>query len=100
MSSPKWDILGFALRCGPMRTSLRGAIYSSVRRELIAERERAQLTQTELAKRLGRSQSFVAKYENGERKLDIADFISVCQALGVPASSLVAKVEQVGESIA
>lgn len=83
-----------------MRTSLRGAIYSSIRRELIAERERARLTQTELAKRLGRSQSFVAKYENGERKLDIADLISICQALGVQASNLVARVEDVRESIA
>lgn len=50
---------------------------------LVSARESANLTQAEVAKRLGRPQSFVAKYEGGERRLDIVEFIEVCTALEV-----------------
>ena len=43
---------------------------------------RAGLTQQELADRLGRPQSFVAKYEGGERRLDVIEFVEVSQAIG------------------
>lgn len=46
-------------------------------------RERAKLTQAELASRLGKPQSFVSKYESGERRLDVIEFILVCNALEV-----------------
>lgn len=49
---------------------------------LIAARDRAGLTQEKLAKRLGKPQSFVAKYEGGERRLDVLEFISVMRAIG------------------
>jgi len=35
-----------------------------------------------LAKKLGGPQSFVAKYENGERRLDLIEFITIAEALG------------------
>ncbi|WP_390349356.1 helix-turn-helix domain-containing protein [Variovorax boronicumulans] len=37
-----------------------------------------------------RPQSFVSKYENGERQLDVIEFLAVCKALGVSAAELVA----------
>lgn len=40
-----------------------------------------QLTQTQVAERLGRPQSFVSKYESGERTLDVVEFVEVCGAL-------------------
>lgn len=40
------------------------------------------MTQGEVAARLGKPQSFVAKYENGERKLDVVEFCDVARALG------------------
>ncbi len=43
----------------------------------------AGLTQAELAKRLGRPQSFVSKYENGERQLDFVELHDVCVALNL-----------------
>lgn len=48
---------------------------------LIAARKKAGLTQAEVAERLHRPQSFVAKYEGGERRLDVIEFIRVATAL-------------------
>ena len=35
-----------------------------------------------LAKKLGRPQSFIAKYEGGERRIDVVEFIAIARALG------------------
>ncbi|MFV0514755.1 MAG: helix-turn-helix domain-containing protein [Jhaorihella sp.] len=42
----------------------------------------AGLTQTELADRLERPQSFVAKYENGERRVEVVEFVQIVSAIG------------------
>lgn len=42
----------------------------------------AGLRQVDLAMRLDRPQSFVAKYESGERRLDFVEFIEIAEALG------------------
>jgi transcriptional regulator with XRE-family HTH domain len=53
-------------------------------RELLTEaRKSADLTQTDLSKRLGRPQSFVSKYERGERRLDVIEFAQVARALEI-----------------
>jgi transcriptional regulator with XRE-family HTH domain len=49
---------------------------------LIATRKKAGLTQQQLAEVLGRPQSFVAKYEGGERRLDVIEFMTIAGALG------------------
>ncbi|KAJ8134482.1 hypothetical protein OY671_012305, partial [Metschnikowia pulcherrima] len=49
---------------------------------LVAVRKSADIRQQALAKKLGRPQSFVAKYENGERRLDIIEFTAIARALG------------------
>ncbi|WP_431274334.1 helix-turn-helix domain-containing protein [Variovorax ureilyticus] len=59
-------------------------------RELLAQaRDDAGLKQAQVAALLKRPQSFVSKYENGERKLDVIEFIEVCKALGVSPSTLI-----------
>lgn len=61
-------------------------------RSLMAElRETAKLPQSELAARLGAPQSFVSKYESGERRLDVIEFVSVCDALGVAPDLILKK---------
>jgi transcriptional regulator with XRE-family HTH domain len=46
-------------------------------------RRRANLTQQELAKRLGKPQSFVSDYERGQRRIDLMEFLIIARALGV-----------------
>lgn len=63
---------------------------------LRACRERAGLRQAELAQRLGRPQSFVSKYESGERRLDLIELQGVCRALGISLQDFVKEFEQNG----
>ncbi|MBA1158451.1 helix-turn-helix transcriptional regulator [Microvirga sp. Marseille-Q2068] len=54
---------------------------------LIAARKTAGLTQTELAKRIGVDQVFISKYENGDRRLDVLEFLTIAEASNInPAS--------------
>lgn len=52
------------------------------------------LRQVDLAQKLGRPQSFVSKYESGERRLDLLEINEICIALHVSLSEVVARVEQ------
>jgi transcriptional regulator with XRE-family HTH domain len=65
----------------------RGAIYTPEYQlflvELRSARERAGITQEELAQRLNKSQGFVTKAETGDRRLDIAQLVLICRALGI-----------------
>ena len=45
-------------------------------------RKSAGLTQEQLARRLKKPQSFVAKYEGGERRLDVVEFLGITRAIG------------------
>ena len=60
---------------------------------LIAEARRQQgLTQAQLADAIGRPQSFIAKLESGERRLEVIEFIDLAQALGIEPAALLMKV--------
>jgi len=62
--------------------------YALFRALLVLERERRGLTQVEIADRLRKPQSYVSKYERGERRLDIIEFCDVAKALGVDPAKL------------
>ena len=49
---------------------------------LLAIRKTNGVTQAEVAKRFGPPQSFVAKVENGERRLDVIELVSYARAIG------------------
>ena len=57
--------------------------HRALQRVLQATRRERGLTQVELARLLGRPQSYVSKYESGERKLDLPELDEICQALRV-----------------
>ena len=65
-----------------MRDTLRSPRQIVLRTELRALRERQGLSQATVARRLGKHQSFVSKYEKGERRLSVIEFIDVVRALG------------------
>src|SRR5689334_18090231 len=54
----------------------------------------AGLTQSELASRLARDQTFVSKYESGERRLDILELREVCQAIGTDFVTFIRKLDK------
>lgn len=56
-------------------------------------RTNAGIRQVDLARRLGKPQSFVSKYECGERVLDLVEVRQICDALGVSLTALVKKLE-------
>ena len=68
--------------------------YKIFRRCMIAARKEAKLTQETLAKSLKKPQSFVAKYETGERRLDVIEFLLVTRVIGVDPCDILRKVEQ------
>ena len=73
---------------GPPLKSLRSPAHRELVRRLVAARARAGLTQQELADRLKRHQSFVAKYERGERRLEVIEFAQICRELGVSVEKM------------
>lgn len=68
--------------------------YDIFRQCMIAARKEAQLTQATLAKSLKKPQSFVAKYENGERRLDVIEFLFVARVIGIDPCDILKRVEQ------
>jgi len=64
-----------------MQKSLKSAEYARLIELLVAVRHEAGIRQQELAQKLGRPQSFVAKYEGGERRIDVVEFIAISRAL-------------------
>jgi transcriptional regulator with XRE-family HTH domain len=56
-------------------------------------RIKAGLTQADLAKKIKLPQSFVSKYESGERRLDILELRMICSALGIALNDFVKKLE-------
>lgn len=74
---------------------LRSVRHKRLRELLIAAREGSDLTQRQLSKKLRRGNSFVWKFEAGERRLDVLEFIELAQLLGLKASTLIKKIEDV-----
>jgi transcriptional regulator with XRE-family HTH domain len=54
----------------------------------------AGLTQSELASRLSRDQTFVSKYESGERRLDVLELREVCRAIGTDFVTFIRKLDK------
>lgn len=62
--------------------------YAALLDLLRGARRDAGTTQQELAKILDRPQSFVSKYENAERRLDVVEFLEVTSALRIDPCGL------------
>lgn len=71
--------------------------YDHFRRLLRDARTRAKLTQVQLAARLRRPQSFVAKYEQGERRIDVIEFLQIADALRFRPEAFIARLKTVAK---
>jgi transcriptional regulator with XRE-family HTH domain len=59
---------------------------------LAAARKRAELTQQDLARKLGKPQSFVSDYERGQRRVDLLELLRIAEALGANPVVLLAEI--------
>ena len=57
--------------------------YKAAIQLLRDSRLEAGLTQAAVAERLGTRQQFVSKYESGERRLDVIEFLDAARAIGL-----------------
>jgi len=81
-----------------MRDTLRSPRQLELRKLLLRRRTAHGLTQAELAKRLDKPQSFVAKYEGGERRLSVIEFIDIAQALHIRPGDLLDELHDILKS--
>jgi transcriptional regulator with XRE-family HTH domain len=67
--------------------------YRRFRDLLVEARQAKKLSQATLAEKLGRLQTFVSKYERGERRLDVVEFLEVAHALAIDPHKVLKQVE-------
>lgn len=72
-----------------MQKSLNTKNHKALLKLLRTVREAAGLRQIDVANRLGQPQSFVSKYESGERRLDLLELERVCEACDIRLINLV-----------
>ena len=90
---PIWNISQGLLFSYSVKKSIHSSEQRMLRTLLRETREQAEMTQKQLSEKLGRSQSFVSKYEAGELGLDVLELRSICQAMDVPLLDFVRRFE-------
>jgi transcriptional regulator with XRE-family HTH domain len=78
-----------------MQKSIHSARYAVFLKVLREARERAGLTQVQLARKIGETQTFVSKCERGERRIDVIELRTFCAALGLDLKRFVNALERV-----
>ena len=77
-----------------MPKSAHSGDYRRFRNYLRSVREQAGLTQTDVAKTLGVHQSYVSKYESGERRLDVIELREICEALEISPATFMRRLDK------
>lgn len=65
-----------------MRSEIYSIEHQKLREILRRERIAAGLRQSDVAKETNRSQAYISKFEKGDLRLDLIDFVRVCQSIG------------------
>lgn len=63
--------------------------YLRLVQALVQARKNAGLTQTQVAEKLSKPQSYIAKVEGADRKLDVMEFVELCEAIHQNPSELI-----------
>ena len=69
-------------------------IYRRVPLFLREMREKAGLTQRQLAEKIGKTQWWIARSETGSRRIDIAEFVEFCIGCDVDAAEAVTQLSR------
>jgi transcriptional regulator with XRE-family HTH domain len=78
-----------------MRKEIRSPRHEALRRFLKARRAEAELTQTELAKRLGWPQTTVSDIEIGDKRVTAIELIELSEALGFDPKEAIGRIAKV-----
>ncbi|HPG59217.1 MAG TPA: helix-turn-helix transcriptional regulator [Candidatus Wallbacteria bacterium] len=65
--------------------------YQKFRMLLIQARKNLKLSQVQLSKKLSKPQSFISKYETGERRLDLIEFLELSEKLEIDPLEMIKK---------
>jgi hypothetical protein len=84
-----FGIFYFGLQDGQVSKSIFSAEYRTFRELLRDLRVSKGVTQAQLSTSLGMAQSFVSKYEMGERRLDFVEVNRICSELGISLEAFV-----------
>ena len=77
-----------------MTKSLHSPTYEKLTKLLVQTRKKSGLKQQQVADTLNTHQSYIAKVEGGERRIDVVEFMELARALGVVPSALLKKLEK------
>lgn len=77
-----------------MKKTIHTANYKKLLALLRQIRIDADLRQDDLAKLIHKDQTFISKYETGERRLDVLEVREICKALKIPFIEFVRRLEQ------
>ena len=81
------------LQTARMDKSIYTAEYEILLELLREQRQKAGLTQVELAEKIDENQVYVSRYERGESRLDVVQLRCLCQAMGVGLVTFVRRFE-------
>lgn len=77
--------------------TIRRASHKALIRLLIAIRRASGMRQHDVAKKLGRTQSWLAKIESGQRRIDVCELCDIARALKFDPDKIVAKIAKVAK---
>jgi transcriptional regulator with XRE-family HTH domain len=78
-----------------MSQTLSSARHEALIALLIEKRKKADLTQAELAKKLKQHQSFVARVESGQRRIDVVELLDFGEAIGFDARAAITRLKAI-----
>lgn len=81
-----------------MPGSLGSPRYNAFIKLMIEARQDADLTQQQVADQLGKPQSYIAKYERGERRLDIIEFLDLADVLNIDVNKALKQLKALPKS--
>lgn len=65
--------------------------YRALLEALVQTRKNQGFTQTQLARILKKPQSYISKLENGERRMDVIEFLEICKAVNADYTALLTR---------